>query len=759
MDNFQEDSTGILYIVNGFDPMIRWDGRTAQTELAGLTAPLTAPTLAGSGVGGIVGTYTAYVRFLDRFGFQSDLSPISDALDASSSGTTGNITGASFTAPIVITSNGHGLATGGIVKVSNVAGNTSANGTWIVTVINANTFSLDGSSGNATYTGSGTWVAGISTITYSSVAVPTDPKVVTRQILRNTDGEANTYYVDVETSDLTSTSFTSTKTDTTLAAGESQAILDDSGQPFANINGVPPSWKTSLASHLSRLFLAGQYREQRGAVIVTNGSATVQGVGTDWVSTLAGRVLNVVGALNSYDILSVDTTAQTLTLSAIYSDTSDNFALYSITPPPAERRLVYYTPAGLPESWPAVNALSIQEDGDEITGLMARGSFLYILEKRHIYKFTFQEDPAVDGAIFLSANRGCINNRCWILVDNDAYMLDEFGMHKFSSGGEITAISENIGNIFRPQSGYKFAINWKAYRFFHAVLYRPQSTIRWFVALEGDFLPHHALCYNYRLERWWIERYPFIVGGGCSGHISNTPYVFISGESTKTYSLWSNTTDIANPTAGTVRGNPSSSGALSLTDVAANFLTSGIGSIINAPVVITDGSGKGQTRRIISATNTSLVVDIPWTTTLDTTSVYQIGGVSWVWKSTWWRLSRSELMADRSIELLYLANASSCTMDVRTRGDFDGLDVQKQSFTSKQGGGVRTDTGLPDKVVDLTKPSGTVLIRIPGNKENFTDGRRYMQMELAGSTNKNPVSVFEVIVEGMGPTAQVTTQG
>ena len=210
MDSFQESDSGLLYAVNGFDPMIRWDGRTSQVELAGIVAPTTAPVLSGSGVGGIVGTYTSYVRFLDRFGFVSNLSPISNTFVASSSGATGNITGATFAAPIVITSPAHGLATGDIVLVSGVGGNTSANGQWSATVVDADDFSLDGSSGNDTYTGSGTWLAGISAITYTNIPVPTDPKVVRRQILRNTDGEASVYYVDIDTTNLTSTTFTST---------------------------------------------------------------------------------------------------------------------------------------------------------------------------------------------------------------------------------------------------------------------------------------------------------------------------------------------------------------------------------------------------------------------------------------------------------------------------------------------------------------------------------------------------------------------
>lgn len=66
------------------------------------------------------------------------------------------ITGASNATPIVITSASHGLATGDMVTIASVGGNTAANGTWKITKVGDNTFSLDGSVGNAAYTSGGT---------------------------------------------------------------------------------------------------------------------------------------------------------------------------------------------------------------------------------------------------------------------------------------------------------------------------------------------------------------------------------------------------------------------------------------------------------------------------------------------------------------------------------------------------------------------------------------------------------------------------
>ncbi len=73
---------------------------------------------------------------------------------------TGNVvTNATNVAGIVVTSPGHGLQTGEEIRVTGVLGNTAANGTFRVTVLNADSFRLDGSAGNGVYGGGGQWVS------------------------------------------------------------------------------------------------------------------------------------------------------------------------------------------------------------------------------------------------------------------------------------------------------------------------------------------------------------------------------------------------------------------------------------------------------------------------------------------------------------------------------------------------------------------------------------------------------------------------
>jgi len=92
-----------------------------------------------------------------------------------------SITNVTATTPIKITSANHGLTTGNIINIQDVAGSiastvnsNSAKTTWTVTVIDANTFSLNGSVGSGTYTANtGSWVPAITAATNASPIVIT----------------------------------------------------------------------------------------------------------------------------------------------------------------------------------------------------------------------------------------------------------------------------------------------------------------------------------------------------------------------------------------------------------------------------------------------------------------------------------------------------------------------------------------------------------------------------------------------------------
>ena len=75
--------------------------------------------------------------------------------------TTRTITAATNASPIQITTGvANALVTGQVVTISGVLGNTAANGTWVITVINSTTFTLNGSTGNGVFVGATTIASG-----------------------------------------------------------------------------------------------------------------------------------------------------------------------------------------------------------------------------------------------------------------------------------------------------------------------------------------------------------------------------------------------------------------------------------------------------------------------------------------------------------------------------------------------------------------------------------------------------------------------
>jgi hypothetical protein len=66
------------------------------------------------------------------------------------------VASASNSSPIQVKSLSHGLTTGAHVTIAGVTGNTAANGTWAITVVDPDNFTLTGSSGNGAYLSGGT---------------------------------------------------------------------------------------------------------------------------------------------------------------------------------------------------------------------------------------------------------------------------------------------------------------------------------------------------------------------------------------------------------------------------------------------------------------------------------------------------------------------------------------------------------------------------------------------------------------------------
>jgi hypothetical protein len=265
-------------------------------------------------------------------------------------------------------------------------------------------------------------------------------------------------------------------------------------------------------------------------------------------------------------------------------------------------------------------------------------------------------------------------------------------------------------------------------------------------------MPRHALCFNYRLERWWIEEYPFPLGAACSGSLSGEPRVYLGGIHKKVFLQWEGTTDVVDTTSGTVRGTVTSSTILSLTDSQAAFPENG--TVVNSPVVIVDGTGKGQVRRVVEVDGQILKINRPWMEKPDTTSVYQLGGIKWNYRTTWMRFAPNETSEQRQVEVIFSPTGDPATMDFRIRYDFSDDPVEQGTFRSDEAGWLSRDEET-DILIDLEREDGIVTIPMPGGKDRGLPGRRFVQPELGGCPNQDPVSLFQVAVDGIQTQAVV----
>lgn len=743
--SYAETPSGLILIANGLDPMVRWDASSGTAASAGVLTPASAISFGGVNVGTIIGKRTAFVRFIDRFGNLSNLSPVSNEIDCGRDQLIDAMQYGAGGAPQVV-SLGHGLATGERVIIDGVTGPgfSIANGQWTITVVNADVFTLNGvklpTSGNQ-WQGGGRWVMGIQTLGYQAVPVPAEAKVVRRQLLRNLAGDTSTYYVDIDTTDLTSTTFLSTADDETLSGGLAVPLFFDDDLPSANRYGPPPAHKAVVCSHLGRIFAGSDVTVNDGHCEVALDSDQVQGVGTNWPASLAGRMLFVVGASRSYEIESVDVAGQVLTLLDPYADGSDAFGEYAIRPAPAERRFIYYTEPQLPEAWPEWNVISLPEDSDDVVGLMEMSSFLYILEQRHIYKFTFQSDPGTDGFLFRTTNRGCLNDRCWALVEDRAYLLDEIGIHTFD-GQDSQPISTPIQNLFRQGESPGLQINWDAdQRFWHAAHDPTRETIRWFVAMTGQSYPRHAISYNYRIQRWWIEEYQTAITASTVATIGYRRSL-VGSEARRIFCLNEGFCDGVDP-ASAIRGNVTSSGPFTLTDSANQFPTN----LGGASVAIARGPAAGQARQITESSSDTLTIDRPWEILPGPGDVYQVGGVLWQWQSGWFRLLDDEADNARDLELVYQPLKNPANVNVNLF--FNHSEEPRTWRYTQVQDGISTVDGSPDIDVDLTTRSGYAMQRMTGHKDYYASGDRHVSVAMSGVQATELVRVYSVTINGV----------
>ena len=606
---------------------------------------------------------------------------------------------------------------------------------------------VDGNVSNLSQISNTIVVSGVGSIQYVFVPNPSDARVARRQILRNTNGQQTTYYVDSETGPpFNNGPYFSSRNEADLATQEAVVLIDSEGRDISDRFGVPRADRPFLAHYLGRIFSCGDIPYTDGHVEAINGSQFISGVGTSWTADMVGRFFYLGGS--QYEVTGVDVAGQVLGLRTPFTGVSTKFGEYTIRAGIAERNLLFWSESGGQyDGWASDSAIEVGDLQDEITGLMETQSFLYILQRRSMYRLSYQRNPAEDGAVYLAARRGAVNNRVWVHVGSVTYIMDERGIYTFD-GANAEDISGPIQDLFFNSGEYvgRLRINWLSASYFHAAVDSTAQVIRWFVCLGGDRLPRHSLCFNYRTQAWWIEEYPFLVGASVSVP-GNSPFVAVGGMGPKLHGLSQSSLD--GPETGvSIRGMVTFATLTSIQDSNSSFPSTGM---VGSPIAIVAGKGKGQVRTIASVLGTQIDIVMPWTTIPDSTSLYQVGSIPWRWTSNRMTWADVEQGNPRKIGVMFAPQANPASLDVQV---YDELDQVPINFDvdwprmAEESDGVTCRAGLPDATVDLTTKRGYCEVRVDGTQDRKTPEANAFRVGLRGFSGRSHLRVHQISVKG-----------
>lgn len=396
-------------------------------------------------------------------------------------------------------------------------------------------------------------VTGHSTITgtYKVTAVIDETTVDVGQAYAGSDGTGGNWVIEgyVDEDDLPDTGSPG------LDDQESLAILDDQNHRVARRFGMPPTFMSVAITFQDRTIYGVPLVYDKGT-IATNGTTTITGTGTDWNEDMVDRWLRVPGESRLYRI-DAYVSATELTLADPVANTASGLS-YSIAPHWEFRNKHIVSAVDEPESCeidPSVttygdnngftNLISIQENTsdayDRETALMPFTSAYYSFRQRHIYEITFVRQPDIDHSAMCVGYRGCLNQRCWVIYEGIAYVLDEFGAYAFD-GQNIKPLSDAIQNYWRDGN-----IKHTNGKWFHVACDRQLGVIRFFVQFSTDTgtRPKQALCYHVISGTWWREYYPWEVGQACLAIINGVTRLLVGAEDDKIYLTHEGNVDVA----------------------------------------------------------------------------------------------------------------------------------------------------------------------------------------------------------------------
>jgi hypothetical protein len=212
----------------------------------------------------------------------------------------------------------------------------------------------------------------------------------------------------------------------------------------------------------------------------------------------------------------------------------------------------------------------------------------------------------------------------------------------------------------------------------------------------------------------------------------------------RVFSLGQGTLDgIAEATPGTLRGTAIATGdPYTISDPAATFPPN----LASIPVAIASGTGAGRSGIIIASTDTSLSLLRPLET--DQTSVYQIGGIAWTWKSGWRRLADDEASNPRDLEWAWKPTRSDSSFNAQVYYDHSPQPAEYSRELNWNSDGISVLPGSSNLTLDLSVPRGYNIHRLAGHRDPYGFGHRYLAVQLQGVQGPEPHRMFSLTMNG-----------
>lgn len=626
--SFCKDRFGRLLGVNGIDRGLMWDGKRAASELLGVDAPAAAATMTTpAGGAATAGDYDCYYRFVDAMEGNytpSNLSPIATTTAVANDKFVYTDTSASSQSRVDTVEFWRTTAD----EFETLYRVASLGYTGSITSSNTNggfvRFTLP--TGHRLAVGAKILVSGHSVVGYNTTHEVTaiTATTVTTSVAYSADGTGGTWRLNGFANDVAS--------DDTLngySGDDVMRIYKPNGDVNANRFTAPPNWKSVVVMFQDRALYLADVEYTTGTTGLTANSTSVTGSGTAWTTEMAGRYLHVVGGTEPLLIASVGSaTSITLAKAAPASVTAG--ASYAIRPSAAERNKVYFSEADYPEAVPSTNEIIIQEnirDEDEIVGAIPYGNFCIVAKEHSLYRLNYYAQPVLDARCLLSAFRGLLNQRCWDVLDGVIYGMDEDGIWA-SKGGEPQHISGPIDDYFRGDRT-DGGILWTNKKWFHVQADPAEGLVYFYFQLASDSgtRPKRAFVFDPVSNQWMLpDLYLWECGAAVKLKVSGMRRMVTGWNLDQVRLANEGTLDGIAAGPGATRGNVTTASSTTLSDSGATFPTDAK----HATIAIVSGTGKGQIRYITTRnSDTQVTVDSAWTTTPDTTSVYQFGAIEW----------------------------------------------------------------------------------------------------------------------------------